>query len=96
MTSAMRPFDSARRDLLKLSSVGLAASALPAFAAAPRKGAAFPATPMLFDVRAYGATGDGKTIDSPAINKAIEAAAAAGGGTVFFPAGNYVSFYIRL
>ena len=51
---------------------------------------------MLFDVRTYGATGDGKTVDSPAINKAIEAAAAAGGGTVFFPAGNYVSFSIRL
>jgi polygalacturonase len=99
MTSAMRPFDSARRDLLKLSSVSLAASAaavLPAFAAASRKGAALPTTPSLFDVRAYGATGDGKTVDSPAINKAIEAAAAAGGGTVIFPAGNYVSFSIRL
>src|ERR1035441_4317239 len=63
MASAMRPFDSARRDLLKLSSVSLAASAaavLPAFAAASRKGAALPTTPSLFDVRAYGATGDGK------------------------------------
>lgn len=49
-----------------------------------------------FDVRAYGATGDGKTIDSPAINKAIEAAAAAGGGIVRFPAGTYLSFSIRL
>jgi len=99
MASAMRPFDSARRDLLRLSSVSLAASAaaaFPAFAAAPRKGAALPTTPSLFDVRTYGATGDGKTIDSPAINKAIEAAAAAGGGTVIFPAGNYVSFSIRL
>ena len=92
----MKPFDSARRDLLKLSSVGLAAAALPAFAAAPRKGAALPTTPTLFDVRTYGATGDGKTVDSPAINKTIEAAAAAGGGTVIFPAGNYVSFSIRL
>ena len=74
MASAMRPFDPARRDLLKLGSTGLAASAaaaLPAFAA-PRKEAAAPSTPMLFDVRVYGATGDGKTIDSPAINKAIE------------------------
>jgi polygalacturonase len=53
-------------------------------------------SPMLFDVRTYGATGDGKTIDSPAINRAIEAAAAVGGGTVVFPAGNYVSFSIRL
>lgn len=48
------------------------------------------------DVRAYGAKGDGKTLDSPAINKAIDAAAAAGGGTVRFPAGTYRCFSIRL
>ena len=50
----------------------------------------------LFDIRNYGAIGDGKAVDSPAINKAIEAAAAAGGGTVVFPAGNWLSFSIRL
>ena len=49
-----------------------------------------------FNVRAYGAKGDGKTLDSPSINKAIESAAASGGGTVFFPAGTYRSFSIRL
>ena len=98
MTPAMNTFDSARRDLLRLSSMGLAASAvsaIPALAAA-KKPAAPALSPMLFDVRAFGATGDGKTVDSPAINKAIEAAAAAGGGTVIFPAGNYLSFSIRL
>jgi len=97
MAGTMRTFDSARRDLLRLSSMGLAASAvtsLPALAA--RKPAAPALTPILFDVRAFGAMGDGKTVDSPAINKAIEAAAAAGGGTVVFPAGNYLSFSIRL
>ena len=99
MAVAMNTFDSARRDLLKIGSMGLAASAaaaLPAFAAGQSPGAAGSATPMFFDVRAFGATGDGKTVDSPAINKAIEAAAAAGGGTVVFPRGNYVSFSIRL
>lgn len=50
----------------------------------------------VFDVKSFGATGDGKTIDSPAINKAIDAAAQAGGGTVEFPAGNYLSFTIHL
>ncbi len=49
-----------------------------------------------FDIRAYGAKGDGQTLDTPAINRAIDAAAAAGGGTVRFPAGTYLSFSIRL
>jgi polygalacturonase len=49
-----------------------------------------------FDVRAFGATGDGTTIDSDAINRAIDAAAAAGGGTVVFSAGTYASHSIRL
>jgi len=49
-----------------------------------------------FDVRVFGAKGDGKALDSPAINKAIETAAAKGGGTVFFPPGTYRSFSIRL
>ena len=78
--------------------MGLAASAayaIPALAAS--KKAATPAmSPLMFDVRTFGATGDGKTIDSPAINAAIEATAAAGGGTVVFPSGNYMSFSIRL
>ena len=51
---------------------------------------------VLFDVRSYGATGDGKTVDTPAVNRAIEAVAAAGGGTLVFPAGTYVCFTIRL
>ncbi|WP_419759848.1 glycoside hydrolase family 28 protein [Acidisoma sp.] len=49
-----------------------------------------------FDVRAFGAVGDGRTIDSGAINRAIEAASRAGGGTVLFPAGRYASYSIRL
>jgi polygalacturonase len=49
-----------------------------------------------YDIREFGAVGDGTTLDTDAINKAIEAAAAAGGGTVYFPAGTYASFSIRL
>ena len=52
--------------------------------------------PAAYDVRAFGARGDGTTIDTDAINKAIDAAAAAGGGTVHFPAGTYASFSVRL
>lgn len=53
-------------------------------------------TKEFFNVRVFGATGDGKTIDTPGINKTIDAAATAGGGTVFFPSGSYLSVTIRL
>jgi polygalacturonase len=56
---------------------------------------AIPAS-RVFDVRFYGATGDGATIDSGAINRAIGAASRAGGGTVWFPPGTYMSYSIRL
>jgi polygalacturonase len=49
-----------------------------------------------YNVKTFGATGDGKTLDTPAINKTIDAAAAVGGGTVYFPAGNYLSVSIHL
>jgi glycosyl hydrolase family 28 len=44
-----------------------------------------------FDVHDYGATGNGSANDTPAINRAIVAANAAGGGTVRFTAGTYKS-----
>jgi polygalacturonase len=49
-----------------------------------------------YNVKDYGAVGDGVNLDSKAINKAIDAASAAGGGTVFLPAGNYLSGSIHL
>jgi polygalacturonase len=57
---------------------------------------AIPQAPAVYDVRSFGARGDGQTVDSDAINKAVEAAAAAGGGIVAIPAGRYLSFSIRL
>ncbi|WP_213807025.1 glycoside hydrolase family 28 protein [Granulicella sp. dw_53] len=85
-----------RRDFLRNGTTGAIAALLPsaveASAEAPRQGA--PAT--RFDVRVFGAVGDGKAIDTPAINRAIEAAAASGGGTVHFPAGVYACYTIRL
>jgi polygalacturonase len=50
----------------------------------------------LCNVRDFGAIGDGKSIDTSAINRAIDAAASAGGGTVQFPAGQYCAFTIHL
>ena len=50
----------------------------------------------VYKVKDYGAKGDGKTLDHTAINKAIEAAAAAGGGQVVLTAGTYLCGSIRL
>ena len=50
-----------------------------------------------FNVRDYGAVGNGQTLDSPAIRSAIDACAANGGGTVYLPAGQYLtgSLFLR-
>jgi polygalacturonase len=69
------------------------------FSAAPRSQlstTAGAAESSVYNIKTFGATGDGKTLDTPAINKTIDAAAAAGGGTVYFPAGNYLSVSIHL
>jgi len=55
-----------------------------------------PAGTTVYNIRDFGATGDGLTIDSDAVNRAIDAAAANGGGTVYFPAGYYLCFSIHL
>ena len=50
----------------------------------------------IYNVKDYGAKADGTTIDTPAINRAIEEAASQGGGTIYFPAGEYACYSIRL
>jgi polygalacturonase len=50
----------------------------------------------IYNVRSHGAKGDGTTLDTSAINDAITAANSAGGGTVLFPAGTYLSYSIHL
>src|SRR3569623_1756330 len=44
---------------------------------------------IVFDVKAYGATGNGSTDDTAAIQSAVAACQAAGGGIVWFPKGTY-------
>lgn len=53
-------------------------------------------TAGFFDVRTFGARGDGRVLDTDAINAAIRAAAGSGGGEVLLPAGRYLCFSIRL
>jgi len=45
-----------------------------------------------FSVKDFGATGDGKTLDTDAIQATFDAAGKAGGGTVLFPTGTYYTF----
>ena len=44
---------------------------------------------LVYNVKVYGATGDGSTDDTTFIQDALDAANDAGGGIVFFPLGNY-------
>jgi parallel beta-helix repeat protein len=95
-----------RRRLVTWGAVGAAGVALPLATAGT---ASADPTPdnlggmpgRVFDVTHFGARGDGVTIDSDAINRAIAAAAGAagnhaGGGVVYFPAGTYASYSIHL
>lgn len=52
--------------------------------------------PGVHDVREHGAKGDGTTIDTAAINRAVAACGDAGGGQVRFPPGRYLSGTVRL
>ncbi|WP_113701257.1 glycosyl hydrolase family 28 protein [Nonomuraea lactucae] len=64
---------------------------LSAVVPSPPAGASTTVSAAVHNVRDYGATGNGSTNDTPAINRAIDAAAGAGGGIVQFPAGTYRS-----
>ncbi len=97
----MTSFDAMRRNFLRTGSLGMAAVAIPSVS----YGAALSSheataenlkSQGIFDVRRYGGMGDGKTLDTRAIQTAINAAALAGGGVVVFSAGNYLSFSLRL
>lgn len=90
-----------RRGFLKLAGAGVAGSVA---LTVPSMAEAFEANQEqskigsagVFEARSFGATGDGLTIDSPAVNRAIDAAALSGGGTVYFAAGHYLCYSIRL
>ncbi|WP_138484359.1 glycoside hydrolase family 28 protein [Dyadobacter bucti] len=49
-----------------------------------------------FNIADYGAIGDGKTLNTRAINKTIEACSKSGGGTVHVPAGRFLTGTVHL
>jgi len=85
-----------RRTFIKLGAAitGVVSGAAgPTYVAAASTG---PSGRHVFNVIDYGAKADGVSIDTAAINRAIDAASAAGGGCVIFPAGTYLSYSIHL
>ena len=50
----------------------------------------------MYNVKDFGAKGDGSVLDTAAIQAAIDACEKEGGGTVFVPAGRYISHSIYL
>jgi len=93
----MRPDQPARRKFLTTATASFAGGALvglPGNSFASETAA--PSGSPVYNVVAFGAQGDGKALDSPAINQAISAAAAAGGGTVWLPSGTFRCYSIHL
>jgi len=84
------------RNLTKVSGAGLALAALSPARAFAQSAPGNTALPGIFNVRDSGATGDGHTKDTAAIQAAIEACTRAGGGLVYFPAGRFLSGTIIL
>jgi polygalacturonase len=69
---------------------------LPVWAADASGPVAAPAPGATFNVRDFGAKGDGHTKDTVALQKALDACASAGGGTVVVPLGIYLTGSIVL
>src|SRR5207253_10638857 len=78
-----------RRDFLKFARIGVTSVAAAPLSlgvgsrSVPSASGAAPSS--AFDVRTYGGSGDGKTLDTPANTSPIESAAAAGGRTLRIP-----------
>ncbi|MBA3879040.1 MAG: glycoside hydrolase [Sphingobium sp.] len=101
--------DLSRRDLVMgggaAAAMGVAAAAAPI--ATPARGWARAAwirrmlqpprfAARQFDITAFGARGDGTTLNTPAIARAITACSAAGGGRVVVPAGRFLTGAVEL
>src|ERR1700712_1176319 len=91
-----------RRTFFKQAGLGLiAVGPLSALAVSPakiasRKPVVAVTNGVTLNVHDFGATGDGKTKDTAAIQQTIDRCSVLGGGEVLFPAGNYLTGAIAL
>ena len=84
--------NSIRREFIKKFAAGTA-MAVPSLTYTGESASQSPAGPSspFFNVAVFGAAGDGKTVCTGAIQKAVDACARVGGGSVVFPAGRYLT-----
>src|SRR5437879_6247189 len=95
----MKMTESGRRGFLKSAGAGIAGVTGVAIGASistsATQSSANPSQ-LFVDARALGAAGDGGALETAAINRAIEAAAASGGGTVYLRSGKYRCYFSHL
>lgn len=85
------PADPALADATALQGVPLSATAPTTSQGLLYNGTDWAPVSDVVNVKAYGATGNGTTDDTAAINNAITACVGAGGGVVYFPPGTYLT-----
>jgi hypothetical protein len=85
-----------RREALTLITASATFPAVHAYAAGQKNSPQSIQATSLFNPRQFGAIGDGKTLDSPAINAAIDTCNKAGGGVVYCSPGNYLCGTVEL
>ena len=73
-----------------ISTPAVAAALLPMSAPAAERVAGSDLGARIYNIRDFGAKGDGKTLDTAALQAAIDACTRDGGGTVLVPAGTFV------
>jgi hypothetical protein len=82
--------------LLSVPAVASLASVAPAEDAAPPADARADRGARVYNIREHGAKGDGTTLDTAAVQAAIDAANADDGGTVLVPAGDFLIGTVEL
>ncbi len=78
-----------RREML--AAMGMMAAGSPLFGAPLSGTRDVKNVSRVFNVKDFGATGDGNTLDTASINRTVDACADAGGGLVYLPPGTYLS-----